>query len=421
MRAWWLLACGLIACVRSQAVTCADGTLCPEGFSCVVGGGCAAVGPCGDGVINLGEECDDANHASHDGCSSGCLIEQPTWTDASDPAGPTPRRGHAMAWFPDAGSGVLFGGTGEATLADTWLWTGHWTRATDGPRRTFAALADDGVDRLVLFGGADVTDVRLADTWTWDGTAWLQVATTGPSGRFGQTMARTANPGEVLMWGGDILGVPPVETWLWRAGSWTQGPDQVMAPDLRITYMPNDSFTAAAGSPQFVYTWRDDAWGMRESLLDRVLQVQDYDADRRTLVVFGGLNDTLVTNDIDEWDGFDWHRLKTGPTKPQARERAVGFFDPIRHGLVVFGGDAKATFLGDTWVLRWDSATPDDACDGTSDADGDGLVGCADPDCWARCQPHCPPGAPCDPAAPHCGDGACNPALETAALCPDDC
>jgi hypothetical protein len=33
----------------------------------------------------------------------------------------------------------------------------------------------------------------------------------------------------------------------------------------------------------------------------------------------------------------------------------------------------------------------DELCDG-SDGDGDGLVDCADPDCWWRCTPACPPG-----------------------------
>ena len=38
--------------------------------------------------------------------------------------------------------------------------------------------------------------------------------------------------------------------------------------------------------------------------------------------------------------------------------------------------------------------------------DGDGLRGCADPDCWASC------GA--------CGNGTCDP-LETCSSCPSDC
>lgn len=37
------------------------------------------------------------------------------------------------------------------------------------------------------------------------------------------------------------------------------------------------------------------------------------------------------------------------------------------------------------------------------------------------CAPLCPPGAPCDAAAPRCGDGACNSDIEGCRLCPGDC
>lgn len=96
------------------------------------------------------------------------------------------------------------------------------------------------------------------------------------------------------------------------------------------------------------------------------------------------------------------------------------FYDPIRHAVVAFGGFIATGSLGETWLMRWESPTPDEACDGT-DADADGLAGCADPDCWARCTPRCMPGTTCDDADPRCGDLICNPYLEDAALCPSDC
>jgi hypothetical protein len=46
----------------------------------------------------------------------------------------------------------------------------------------------------VLFGGAGAIPNGpgfLGDTWTWDGTSWTQVATTGntPSARYGYVLA----------------------------------------------------------------------------------------------------------------------------------------------------------------------------------------------------------------------------------------
>jgi hypothetical protein len=54
-----------------------------------------------------------------------------------------------------------------------------------------------------------------------------------------------------------------------------------------------------------------------------------------------------------------------------------------------------------------------------TDSDGDGRTGCADPDCWGRCSPLCPPGETCTPGAPHGGDGV-RGAVEDSSICPDD-
>jgi len=41
------------------------------------------------------------------------------------------------------------------------------------------------------------------------------------------------------------------------------------------------------------------------------------------------------------------------------------------------------------------SALPDETCASGDDADGDGAMGCADPDCWATCGPACPLATSC--------------------------
>jgi hypothetical protein len=96
-------------------------------------------------------------------------------------------------------------------------------------------------------------------------------------------------------------------------------------------------------------------------------------------------------------------------------------YDPIHHELVRYGGDALSGSADDTWVLRWESLVASERCVlADADDDGDGLVGCADPDCWARCASQCPPGTSCPPTASHCGDGVCDP-IEDKFICPMDC
>ncbi|MGH7894582.1 MAG: DUF4215 domain-containing protein, partial [Candidatus Binatia bacterium] len=67
----------------TAATTCGDGTLDP-GEQCddgnyVSGDGCSAAceleGTCGDGTIGAGEQCDDGNATSGDGCSAACQLE----------------------------------------------------------------------------------------------------------------------------------------------------------------------------------------------------------------------------------------------------------------------------------------------------------------------------------------------------------
>lgn len=97
-------------------------------------------------------------------------------------------------------------------------------------------------------------------------------------------------------------------------------------------------------------------------------------------------------------------------------------FDAVKRELVMFGGTGLSGNRRDTWSLRHDTPLPlaERCVLADEDLDGDGLAGCADPDCWGRCAPLCPPGTSCGAAAVRCGDGTCT-AIEDHALCPTDC
>jgi hypothetical protein len=72
---------------------------------------------------------------------------------------------------------------------------------------------------LVVFGGADETFTPLADTWTWNGSAWTQSKATGPSARYGHSMA-TLGTHAVLFGGLDGAGGTLDDTWAWDGASW---------------------------------------------------------------------------------------------------------------------------------------------------------------------------------------------------------
>jgi hypothetical protein len=164
------------------------------------------------------------------------------WTQVAD-TGPSARHGLAMAFDSARKCIVLFGGaSGSNLLADTWTWDGtEWTQVGDtGPAaRSGHALAyDDARERVVLFGGRTAAN-PLGDTWEWNGTEWTQVQDVGPSARRAHAMAfnqpigdltAPPPPSRVVLFGGaGANGAGLNDTWLWDGTAWAQvadtGPD----------------------------------------------------------------------------------------------------------------------------------------------------------------------------------------------------
>lgn len=145
-------------------------------------------------------------------------------------AGPSPRSEFAMAFDSARGKVVLHGGyDGVTSLGDTWEWDGtSWTQRTNsGPPLAGHAMAFDSVSgRVVLFGGYysfGETYIEYGNTWEWDGTAWTQVAITGPSARYWHSMAYDSSRDRIVLFGGhDLSSANHGDTWEWDGALWTQ-------------------------------------------------------------------------------------------------------------------------------------------------------------------------------------------------------
>jgi hypothetical protein len=131
-----------------------------------------------------------------------------------------------------------------------------------------------------------------------------------------------------------------------------------------------------------------------------------WDYSRRRLVLYGGLDDTGIgsLSDVWEWDGATWTVV---PTLGAPRRDGFGITPGDDGGVTIFAGETFG--LGSTdnvFRLRHDAPALYETCT-SADVDGDGKAGCADADCASSCIP--------------CGDGTCDPQLETCASCPGDC
>jgi hypothetical protein len=82
-----------------------------------------------------------------------------------------------MAYDAARGQVVLFGGYNPGVLGDTWTWDGtewiqrnpaHAPSARYGARMAY----DGGHGQILLFGGRKGGGRALGDTWTWDGVDW---------------------------------------------------------------------------------------------------------------------------------------------------------------------------------------------------------------------------------------------------------
>jgi hypothetical protein len=238
---------------------------------------------------------------------------------------------------------VFFGGSFSAAgtttyYGDTWTWNGsNWLQVPQpkGSKwpapRDRAALAYDAVHGLVvLFGGASFdskarVSVYYNDTWTFDGTTWtLLNPTKSPSARI-SALAYDAVNNNVVLFGGYSLinqtGAVYQDTWLWDGTNWTQK-NPTTVPTQR--YLNPDGLTYNASST--------------------VAKV----------VFFGGATFqgdlTVYLNDTWAWDGSNWQQLQEA-VAPSARSGQDMIFDAATNDVVLFGGADASAYFNDTWLL----------------------------------------------------------------------
>src|SRR5262249_33331363 len=200
----------------------------------------------------------------------------------------------------------------------------NWTQiAAAGPVPRESTLAyDPSRGRAVLFGGAILSNLLLADTWEWDGSSWsLHTPVTGPAMRESPSLAYDSLRARTVLFGGDSGPIGTfrcfADTWEWDGGSWFLQTPATVPPA-------------------------------------RTAQALTFDPVFGRAVMFGGSDASpAILADTWVWDGFDWS-LRAPATAPPGRFGHALAFDVARARAVLFGGAAVGQVLADTW--EWDRA-----------------------------------------------------------------
>ena len=378
------------------------------------------------------------------------------WIQEPAATAPAPRARMAYAFDPVRSLLVAHGGydASGALVGDTWSFSnGRWNQSTPTPApaaRYGSAMAYDGSrDRMILFGGKSATTV-FQGTWEYRNGAWRDLMPpTTPPARLRHALAYDVERDSIVMFGGatgsDLASVALDDTWEWNGADWTPlvlsahpparaGHALVYDPLAhQIVLVGGQALIPGATSLDDRFGRFDDVWALdREN--NRWVQRASFVGPREghtvdrvfgRLRVFGGFAGNLDPVS-DTWVfGSTWEQVHASRASRRGGHAAF----PSRDGtaMIVWGGELDGTYdaptrvLGDVQLLRTDNIHPYELCEAGVDNDLDGLVGCADADCWASCTPLCPPGAVCRGDLPRCGDALCNSSLENCRSCPSDC
>lgn len=299
--------------------------------------------------------------------------------------GPAPRENLALAWCPVTQQVLGFGGDAfplGGFVNDTWAWNGQWWQpltpagALPSGRGGHVLSTDMLRRRIVTFGGIGQGGGCNNETWEWDGSQWLQqTPANGPSARALYAMAY--GRGSTYLFGGtpngNVAGPHHIDTWRWNGIAWTQvttsGPTAGLGPAMAwdpvsgvfVLFGGNVSGPSATESDEtWLFdgaTWTQDTRSPRPPA--RRYHQLTYDHGNGVVVLHGGIRGggTVFSDTWTYTVAGGWVQATT-PTMP-ARFVFGMAHDPLRNQLVLSGGNnLAAPYLGDTWVSTGATAVP---------------------------------------------------------------
>ena len=280
------------------------------------------------------------------------------WSRQTPARLPSPRKAGSVAYDPKHRVTILFGGSG---LNDTWVWDGKtWVQLdqvpSPSPRMSACMVYDTSNARIMLFGGVDNSGNPLGDTWTWNGTTWTQhYPKSSPPPRHGASISYDVARKQAVLFGGETygkrVGTLLNDTWTWDGTTWVQQA-ALAHPSARLgASMAYDSlhqqivlFGGTGGSTLFndTWLWNGTTWVEPSPSLyptARAWASMAYDTliQQIVLVGGGGVDDSAhpaALNDTWTWDGSTWTRLPMTIAPTGSHHSAT--YDASRQVIVVY-------------------------------------------------------------------------------------
>ncbi len=302
--------------------------------------------------------------------------------EISGPA-PLPRDDASLAYSPNLGGVILFGGQKNAftpnrpapynntmMFADTWLWDGQaWTElhqgvywivdynggdpiytlsGDDGPaERYHPAMSQDPDGNIILYGGHPGHVDLFGDTWILklvDGDArWIKRDTLNqPPLGIDPILVYHEALGQSLLLVSDSLNEGPNEVWLWTGADWTNLSSQVFqSGGPTEQYMPGVAYDRASMQILLYGGRQQNHWG---TIMDE-------------LWTLGTFTSTDGTVSIGNW------RKQENPEQPSlvknnASHRVRMAYDAAAEHLIIHSNDFEADTNIFTYTLSGLQANP---------------------------------------------------------------
>jgi hypothetical protein len=295
-----------------------------------------------------------------------------TWSESTPLSSPSARDEAPMAYDPATGDMVLFAGSPN-DRNDTWTWNGTtWTQVDDGgapgcsttcpdspsARRDPSMAFDPATGQMVLFGGFDqAAPAFLGDTWSWNGSAWVQLSPAGtPSPRLDASMAYDPATGQLLLFGGYGTDGYLADTWVWNGSTWSELSTPVSPSPREAASIAYDPVTGqmvlfggvgASGWVDDTWTWNGVGWtqlapATSPDPLDASIAYDPATGDLVVLDVVDNVNTTWT------WNGSTWTEQRPLSEPPALGSESMAF-DPATASVLVFGGYDGSNYVNETW------------------------------------------------------------------------